>query len=291
MSLINWVKKKTAIIGLALGNVEKNALSQTNEGLDKNISQERRHTEGKLMDSLLNGVVTEEVENLRWRMYKIMTHSDGLKSIITGYDDDGMPIVKIVKRDLKKGLNKVSVDTYDKYPVDFVLTNNKIGTDVNTDDDNNISGIEYFATNKDESLISILRDSLPRFQIEDYTTKLIVRNINETEKLLEFYVGKYPDEYNRNSRLFLSEIKKAIANPRTSDMLDFKGVKFITYKAIGVHDFLEYEYSINSFDKIVEFNGSYVVKFKAKVIVNGENILEGFRKDSLDKKYEDKIKK
>ncbi len=54
----------------------------------------------------------------------------------------------------------------------------------------------------------IVRDILPNFYLENFTLKMNVRTISETDKMLEFYVSKYPDEYNRTSRLFISEIKK-----------------------------------------------------------------------------------
>ena len=60
---------------------------------------------------------------------------------------------------------------------------------------------------------------------------------------------------------------------------------------MGVDDFLEFEYEIISFDKIIEYNGFYVVKFIAKVNVNGVDMLEKHRVVELDKKYENKQKK
>jgi hypothetical protein len=109
--------------------------------------------------------------------------------------------------------------------------------------------------------------------------------------MLEFYVSVYPDEYNRTSRLFISAVKKAIENPQHASMLDFKSVEFVTYKSLGVSDFLEFKYEIESFDKIIEFNGSYVIKFISNVIVNGDDIMEIHRVEELDKKYADKAKK
>ena len=79
--------------------------------------------------------------------------------------------------------------------------------------------------------------------------------------------------------------------PMFSSLTDVKGVKFITYKTSGADDFLEYEYEITSFDKIVEFNGNYLIKFIGKIVVDGEDILEKHRMVELDKKYETKAKK
>jgi hypothetical protein len=131
-----------------------------------------------------------------------------------------------------------------------------------------------------------------RFYLESFTKKLNVRNISETEKLLEFYVSIYPDVDNRTSRLFLSELKKIIENKnRKSDIIDVKEVGFITYKCIGVNDFLEYKYEVTSFDKIIEYNGSYVIKFIAKPIINGEDILTKYKQSELELKYNNKVKK
>jgi hypothetical protein len=104
-------------------------------------------------------------------------------------------------------------------------------------------------------------------------------------------VSIYPDEYDKRSKLFLSELKRAIKNPRVINMLDITAVGFTTYKAIGVKDFHEYQYKITGFDKIVEFNGHYIIKFKSEVIVNGEYLLEKYRLSELDKKYENKERK
>ena len=109
--------------------------------------------------------------------------------------------------------------------------------------------------------------------------------------MLEFYVSVYPDPYDRSSRLFLSEIKKVILNPDLSNTFEMKSIDFISFKTLGTNDFLEYKYSDVTYDKIVEFNGFYVIKFKCKVIVNGRDIFEEHRQEVLDKKYENKDKK
>jgi hypothetical protein len=312
----NWVRKKMVILSVALSNVEKNALSQTGEGLSTDITQTRRMTQGQLADSLINGEITQEVLNLKWRTYKILKATEGVTAKIVGYDEDGMPITSVIKRDNKKGLKKVSLDIYDDYPLEMVVDNTEIvigGHDA-MDNDNisiydevtlnyddkgevtsathgSIGGDEYFATHKTEKPLKINRESLPNFEIENFTKKLNVRKIGKKKRLLEFYVSMYPDEYNRTSRLFISGVKKAIENPRQASMLDLKGVEFITYNTLGVSDFLEYQYEIESFDKIIEFKGCYVIKFIANVKINGRDIMDEHRVDELDKKYEQKAKK
>ena len=54
---------------------------------------------------------------------------------------------------------------------------------------------------------------------------------------------------------------------------------------------MRYTYKIDSFDKIIEYDGHYVIKFNASVLVDGEDTLEKYRQVELDKKYENKERK
>ncbi len=311
----NWVNKKISMLSLAMGNVEKNTFSQSGEVLSTDFNQTQRHTQGQLADSLKQGEVTQEVINLRWRTYKILKETEGVTAQIVGYDENNMPIVKTRKRNKKLGLKKVKLDPYDNNKLEMVIDNSEItigGNQAMANDNISIldeveksqneygdlivthgviNSLEYFATNKAERPIIITRTELPNFNIENFTLKLNIRTINETDKLLEFYVSKYPDEYNRTSRLFISEINKIINDDIKSSMLNFESVNFITYKTLGADDFLEYEYTNITFDKIVEYNGYYIIKFISKIKIDGNNILENYRVDELDKKYNKKEKK
>ena len=312
----DWLKKKLGTVTLALSNVEKTALNQTGELMSSDISHAQRHTQGQVADSLINGEITQEVMDLRWRTYKILRETEGVTAEIVGYEADGTPIVKTIKKDTNKGILKIKVDENDPYPLEMVLDNTEIALDgtepmqseylkledkptLNYDDDGEVvsathgglSAAEYHATNKTKKPITIEREFTPRFNLEKYTKKLNIRKIDEENRLLEFYVSVYPDPYDRSSRLFLSEVKKVIVNPDLSNTFEMKSVDFISYKTLGTNDFLEYKYTDVTYDKIVEFNGFYVIKFKCKIIVNGRDIFEEHRQEILDKKYENKDKK
>ena len=319
MSLDNlkkWARKKIGTLSLALANVEKNSLGQKGESLASDAQQVQRHSQGQLADSLVHGEVTQEVIDLRWRMYKILKETEGYQAEIVGYDKSGMPIVKTRKVDKKKGLDKIHLDRFDPYPLEMVVDNSDIVLSLNDSLNNdhikvldeptlnsnskdtitsathaNISSDDYFATHKTESPIKISRKEGAKFNIERYTKKLHIRDINGTKKMLEFYTSMYPNLENKRSTLFISDVKKAIKNPITSSMLDIDAVEFVTYKTLGADDFLEYRYKVTSFDKIIEFNGNYVFKFIAEVEINGKDILEDYRVVELDEKYKTKEKK
>ena len=310
-----WFVRQFNNLILSFSFVGRDLFTQEKKTIGSEAGQFQRNTQGQLADSLKHGEVTQEVIDLRWRTYKILRESEGVTAEIVGYDEDGMPIVKTKKVNKKLGLRKVKLDPSDTYKLEMVVDNSEIVIGGNQAMDNEnisildevlksenengdlvathgiINSVEYYATNKSERPIVIVRDILPNFYLENFTLKMNVRTINETDKMLEFYVSKYPDEYNRTSRLFISEIKKIMNDGVKSTMLDLNEVNFITYKTLGSDDFLEYEYDNLSFDKIVEFNGYYIVKFIGKVKTNGNDILETHRVAELDKKYEQKLKK
>jgi hypothetical protein len=315
MKIKNWITNQIARIMFSVSNVEKNALGQNGQTLETDINKHQRLTQGQLADSLINGEVTQEVLNLKWRTYKILKATEGVKSTITGYDEDGLPMVKTTKINPKLGLKKVKVDSFDDYKLEMVLDNTEIAMSTtdsmsndnlsildsvleNYDDDGNlvsvshatINATEIMATEKAERPIKINRQSPPNFFIENYTKKMNIRKINKKERLFEFYVSKYVDEYNRTTRLFQSSVKKAIEGVNQT-FLEFDGIEFVTYKTIGVQDFLLFKYNNITFDKIVEFNGFYVIKFKGEVEINGNDILDEHKVEELEKKYEQKLKK
>lgn len=324
--MINWIKRQAAALTLAMASVEKNALSQSGKDFDLNEREEQSHKKGTLEYALIQGEVTQEVRDLRWRMYKVLDATDGLTTTITGYDEDGMPITKTEKAKTHRVLlDKVALDEYDDYQLEIVQDNepttmgsaeaglnqnlsaytdnqiienktkekvdNGLGYDTEGTTLGEISNDDYESFIKPEHPVVVSRDFRPKFEIEKYTKKLHVRRIDDEKKLLEFYVSKYPDEYDRKTRLLISEIKRAIENPRSADMLDITEVKFITYKTLGAKDFHVYEYKVEGFDKIIEFDGFYVIKFKCEVTVNGEYLLEEYREEELDRKYQNKERK
>ncbi len=314
--ITDYINRKIAIVSIALSNVEKSALGQKGDVLDAGINKHCDKDAGTLMHSLKNNIVTEEVENLRWRTYKVLRAAEGTKSTIVGYDDDGLPITKTVKVNNKSYVHKIKQDPFDDYPLEMVIDNTEIylsGNEamdndyielyndavVNFDEDGNeistshgtINSTEYSVSNKSELPIKIERENAPNFYLEHFTKRLHVRKINETERLLEFFTSIYPDEYFRTSRLFISELKKMIDTNKKSTVTDINSVNFVTYKSIGVNDYLEFKYDDLVFDKIVEFNGFYIIKFKAVVSINGHDIFEEYKVDKLEKKYENKEKK
>lgn len=317
MAIGNWIKRKMATIALAMAKVEEETLSQNGQTVDGGIGSFQRINQGRLSDSLQRGEITQEVKELRWRMYKIIKATDGVTATITGYDEDGMPIVEVTGKPKRRYLKNVQADGEDPYKPIMVVDNSEVTMGAFLENVEELSREEieksieitkneetgkdegkatigemtwggHESSNKSERPINVIREIRPKFNIEDYTKKMIVREIDGDERLLEFYVSIYPDEYNRKSRLFISEIKRAMNNPRACDFVELVGVNYITSNTMGASDYELYEYSVTGIHKIVEFDGHYVIKFKANVTTNGENIIDKFRELDLDERYKNK---
>lgn len=276
-----WIKKKMAMFAFATSSVEKNMLGQDGGLNVGGTDQVQRHRQGTLADALTRGEITQEVKDLRWRMYKVLDETSKYKTNVVAFDEDGYAITETVSFDRTAGMSKIKVDNYDDYKLELVVNNDEVALGV----------LEALNDDKVEKAITCIRDFSPKFKIENFTKKMNVRTISDTEKLLEFYVSKYPNEDDRRTNLFISEIKKGLKNPRVCDFLDIMGVTFTSYKTIGVKDLLYFEYKVSKFDKLIEYDGYYVVKFKSEVIKNGESLYEKYKEDGLEEKYKNKEKK
>lgn len=329
----NWIKKQMVNMAIAMGNVEKNTLSQ--EAIDGGMDtgKHQRLNQNSVMDALLRGEITEEVEKLRWRIYKTTSAMKNYETKVIGHTIDGHPITKIIYAGDEERLAKIKKEPSDEYELIMVVDNTNVSASVisslnldineydepidskttniinndvlDVDDDvNNGSDIELdddkiktIGEVKDNKVklnlpIIITREHRPKFELENYTKKLHVKEINDKEFLLEFFISKYPNQFDKKSDFFLSDIKKFISQPtRYNSTVDINTVSFVTNNTVGAPDFLEFEYTIQKFDKIVEFNEFYVIKFISEVTIEAKSIIDKFRNEELDEKYKNKEKR
>jgi hypothetical protein len=314
--MIKWFKQNLAMLMLSLSKVENNAIYNTGNSLGSLDGTHNRLMQGRLSDSLINGEITEEVKELRWRMYKIMKESTNLKTDIVDYDSDGLPITKTFKVNRHK-LDKVVVDEYDDFKPILVVNNDEItlsskdvldmGEFTNLEEkeykphdvdmvDNKantlgvLSNDHYESSVKSYKPIKVIRDTIDVFNIETYTKKMVVRDMLDGNYLLEFYISKYPNYENRKTIFLTNFLKEALLGVKLT-FFHIKKVSFLSDKTIGCDDNLYFEYDIIDYDKTVLFNGFYVIKFKAKAITNGLDVTNVYINEALDEKYKNKTEK
>ena len=151
------------------------------------------------------------------------------------------------------------------------------------------------------SIFNITRgEFIPRFKIENYVNKLVIRNIDDKTSYLDFYIPMYASQFGftytkgkndsieikkDNSSLLISELNKLMKKElRTSDVVEIKGLKFQTEKAYGVPNPSFFEFNNITYNGVNTFDGNFVITLKADNVVNGYSAIEKYHTNELDEK-------
>ena len=210
----------------------------------------------------MKGEVTQEVKELRHEMYFSERKSHKYKYIGNGV---------VTKKNEIFDYPGI-IDKSDGFPLQILQPNIE---DTGTLSEN-LSEADYRIKNKKEFTIDIERDFIPRFRLEEFTNKLVVKRINENAVMLDFYTPIYKSQFNTIHKLFLKELEKIYMGDVRSDVIDFKQVEFISFRAFGTDDLKKYTYNNIEFDNILIFDGHYVIKFTADIVNDGEDLINEF---------------
>ena len=249
---------------------------------------EQQQEQDSVWKDLLKGEVTERVRELRHEMYYAERKSHE-------YEYAGGGNAKKNNMFSYKG----KVESSDGYNVKIIQTNSIIPTCL-TD-----AGVVVYGTNSDiytgvndiirnrpksekEYRIKIDRvDFAPRFMIENYITKVVVKSVKDDIVMVDLYVNKYYNKLEPTSKLFHSEMEKIYqgidTNTNPGGILCFKRLHFIAKNAFGVPDLTELSYVDFKFDNIVEYDGHYVLKFFAKEEKQNDMIEEFYNEETAKK--------
>ena len=223
---------------------------------------EQQNEQNSVYKDLLKGEVTQEVKELRHEMYFSERKTHKYKYIGNG--------VVTKKNEIFDYPGKI--DKTDGFPLQILQPNIE---DTGTLSEN-LSEVDYRIKNKKEFTIDIERDFIPRFRLEEFTNKLVVKRINENAVMLDFYTPIYKSQFNTIHKLFLKELEKIYMGDVRSDVIDFKQVEFISFRAFGTDDLKKYTYNNIEFDNILIFDGHYVIKFTADIVNDGEDLINEF---------------
>lgn len=232
---------------------------------------EVQNEEKSVYKDLLRGEITQEVRELRHEMYYAERESHKYK-----YVGNGVAVKKNkLFDDEVKGL-----ENSDGYKVQLIQ-NNREDTEGVAD---NLVEYDYRLKEQRNYTIKIERNFIPRFRIEEFANKVVVKRIDEKHVLLDVYVTKYESQFNRRHKPFLNELEAVYMGDTQSDIIDFDTLAFTTFKAYGADDLIYYKYNNIKFDNIVEFNGDYVLKFFADIECDGDDLINEFYDEIAAKK-------
>lgn len=280
-----WVHSLAA----ATKNVETQTLSQVNvdsvEG-GINVVQDVNQGVHELAKALLRGELTEEVKQLRYRNYKVDREAKKYKYF--------SPTLALKKKEGKD--NKfISFDKTDGLEVITIQYNYAISEDVL----DAIKQIENGGRGKKTKYkFEFKRDFIPRFRMEEFAKKVVVKRLDETHAILDFYFSKYPERFFRRSddksfrsKVFIHEIENIRDKGVKSDMLDVEELRFVTNHAYKQDDLMEFVFKNIMFREVAEFDGDYILRFKASIEHDGIDLTAAFYNKEMAEKYENKEKK
>lgn len=251
-----------------------------------NVVQDVNQGAHELSKALLRGELTEEVKQLRYRNYKVDREAKKYKYYA--------PTLALKKKEGKDS-KFVSYDKSDGLEVITIQYNYAISEDIL----DAIKQIENGGRGKETQYkFEIKRNFRPRFRIEEFLKKVVVKRLDETHAILDFYFSKYPETFFTNhndksfrSKAFIHEIENIRDNGVRSDMLDMESLRFVTNHAYKQDDLIEFTFRNLWFREVTEFDGDYILKFKASIEHDGIDLTKEFYNEAMAKKYENKEKK
>ena len=169
-----------------LQGAEREIMGSNNTGEDGTVVTQEVSDE-RVAKHLLKGEVTQEVEELRYRTYKVANESEEYK-----YIGSGLAEKKEKKPEKKSERTKFNVTQENKIICSSILNELKHMDDY---------GVENYR-------IEITYNDIVRFKLEQFAHTINVK-VDEKKGIFETTLRfwKEPDRYNITSRPFLNELK------------------------------------------------------------------------------------
>lgn len=211
-----------------LQGAEREIMGSNNTGdggtvITQEVSDER------VAKHLLKGEVTQEVEELRYRTYKVANESEKYKYVGNGVAFKNEDDTK--KSDVR---TKYNVTQENKIICSSILKE--------------LQHVDNYGT--EEYRVEIMYNDVVRFKLERYAHTINVK-IDETKNIIETTLRfwKNRDKYDATSGAFLNALKEAIeikneyAISRNEILSSIESISFSTYKASGDEDFVTYAFT------------------------------------------------
>lgn len=136
-------------------------------------------------------------------------------------------------------------------------------------------------------LIDIKYDGFtPRFALPKYITKVVIRETKAGKKKIDLYLPAEAGQFTKTDAILIAELHRILDNNlKKTDFLDISEVTFVTDKAFGAEDYIQYVFKTLKFNKISIFDGYFVLTFNVSEVITFD-IVEAHKTKSLDEKYE-----
>lgn len=271
MNLVKLIKRFFYAIPFGMKGADDIIFSQKSSTQTDNVGVVQVLQENRLSKDLLKGEITQQVEELRYKDYKVYNESKKYK-----YLGDG-------------NATKIEYNDKDLSNFSFIIENKIICENVFDE----LNRIDNYGS--DRYILSFIYGDIPKFKLESYVSRLEVNFINgKCEAVLCF--SKYPNKYDVKTKAFINELQK-INNGDTEYLFknheicsNITSIEFTTYKAINEDDFIHYKLDGFTCFDFVEEKHEFKIYYTVKSC-NRENLLTKFYSKTMDDKYMTKQKK
>lgn len=269
--MLNWIKRAIYALpfGLKAANEEINSSAVLEDGgvvINDTVSDK------SVYKDLLNGEVTQEVEELRYKTYEVAERSKEYN-----YIGNGVAVKKELRRNNKH--------------IRFTQPNGIIVTGILEE----LKRIGDYGTEKYN--ISIEYSRFVRFKVEEFITNADV-DISENGTFMTLHFNSRPNPYNPKSMPFINELKKIkeyIGSKYALERSEIANVmttmSFVTYNATNDYpDMMSYVFVSPELIDYNETSTEVTLKYQW-AYYKVTNLKDKFYSATQAKKYEERAKK
>ncbi len=254
---------------------------------------QKQELKGNVFSEMLQEQETQQVQETRDAYYRAYREADKYSVQISGIGEDGEIAGDLSAVAVKKTVfEKPRIPVYETkgYRPRIVQNAKDYENDEETKFEEAIKGEAI--DNKDTFIYSIkYKDGiLPRFYVEKYITKLVVKENSKGKIKLDLYFSMYARQFVKRDSLFIAELNGIYNNTKTISVIsDIEELSFVSDKAFGIENLHKITFSNIKYKKAVIFDGCFVLEFDANM--TDEDITAKYHMDSLDEKYKNKAPK
>lgn len=250
-------------------------------------SVRQQEADGVFSD-FLKGKETEQTVEMRDKMYRVMRESEkyDVSDIVVRINGEDNDMEFITPHHLRRKTkadfaNHADVLNPEGYMIRTIQDNRKgeshsmFSIEVPTD------AYDFVTT------ISVERDGItPRFPIEKYTKRVVVRVTDENKSLIDMYLPYDSSQFGKVDAILVSNLHGMMESGRlVNDITDFTEISWYSDKAWNSEDLCLFKYRIVKPLRIAVFDGSFVLTFSCECTVDGKYVGEKYETSALSAKY------
>jgi len=240
----------------------------------------------KLMQSLVKKEVTQEVAELRWRMYMLDREMENYTLV----RDPSTGELKSVKKHPEFSKPKV-----------FEEKNKRVVIVQNTEplksgsDNGFTEGMRLHELHKIKQIypLKFERGDISRYEFDKSCYQIVLKQTGKKriKYYLDFYFYTIPDPYERSRRLTTMELQKAFDKKIPIEYVDdWNNVSFTTHNSWGVDSCLTYKLENKKFVDIHKWGTFFVVQYEIKILEKIDDI-EKYYEENIQREYDNKTER